>query len=159
MKKMVYEWGSRGYSVDAQIVGETVERITEQEGRCEPGRLVDVARDETNPIHPLFTWDNDDAAEKWRTHEARKIIGALTVTVKVRDQDITAPAFISVGHVIATQDEGEGYRPVSVVTADEQFAQEAIHEAMMRLRALKRRYEAIEALAPVWKALEALEAA
>lgn len=160
MKKqsMVYQWGSRKYPVDAQIVGDAVDRITAAEGYCEPRRLVAEAEPDDSPLHPLFTWDDDEAADKWRTHEARKVIGGLTVTVQYENQEVSAPAFISVGHVIATQDAGEGYRPLSVVVSDEKFAKEALAEATMRLRAIQRRYTALDALAPVWEALDLVAA-
>lgn len=155
--KMVYEWGSRSFHVDAQIVGETVDRITSNEGYCAPARLVDAARKDTSPIHNLFTWDNKVAADKWRTHEARQIINALTVTMQMNGEQVSAPAFLSVGHVVATQDAGEGYRPLSVVISDDAFAREAMADVVMRLRAIRRRYETIEALSPLWKVLEELE--
>lgn len=157
-KTMVYEWGSRPYSVDAQIVGDTIQNIAAKNGgRCEPGNLVDAARGEDSPLHPLFTWDDDRAASKWRTHEARKVIGELSVTVVIGGDDVLAPAFISVGHVIATQSKGEGYRPISVVSSDDLFIQEALREATGRIRALKRRYSTIEQLSPLWSALYAIE--
>lgn len=154
-----YSWGSRSFGVDAQIVGEVVETISTTEGRCEPGQLVDAARDKTSPLHSLFTWDDTKAAESWRTHEARRVISAIVVNVTVEDNEVTAPAFVSVGHVLATQGAGEGYRSISVITAHADFTKEALDEAKMRLRAIQRRYAALEALAPVWEALEAVEAA
>lgn len=155
---MVYQWGSRSYAVDAQLVGETVAQITEREGYCPPSRLVAVASDSDSPLHSLFTWDDVDAAERWRTHEARQVIKSLTVTVRVEDAEVRAPAFVSVGHRVETQANGEGYRPLSVVAADPGYRAEALGEALAQLRAIQRRYAAIDALAPVWKALEGIAA-
>lgn len=159
MADRVYAWSGRRYPVDAKVVAETVDRIAGEHGRCEPGQLVDAARDKASPLHKLFTWSDREAANKWRTHEARKIINAISVMYVERDNERVTPAFISVGHIESTQDAGEGYRPIEVVAANEAFAQEAIRDVVMRLRAMRRRYDALEALAPLWKALEELEAA
>lgn len=159
MTNRMYKWSGRSYPVEAGTVAETVDRIAREHGRCEPGQLVDVARPETSPLHTLFTWNNQEAADKWRTHEARKIISAITVVNIHDEQARETPAFISVGHIESTQDAGEGYRPIEVIAANEAFTQEAMRDVMMRLRAMRRRYEAIEALAPIWKAMEELEAA
>jgi hypothetical protein len=152
--KMTYQWGRKVHAVDPQTVGETVERIAGYEGYCSPGRLVNEARPEFSPLHPLFTWDDQEAATLWRTHQARQVINGLTVTVKIGDEKVQSPAFFSVGHTVETQDAGEGYRPVSVVVADPDLAREALEEALGRLRAIQRRYDALEALTPVWKALD-----
>jgi hypothetical protein len=106
----------------------------------------------------MFTWDDDEAAHKWRVHEARNVINALSITITVNDQEVTGPAFISVGHILKTQGEGEGYRSLSVVMTDPEFAQEAMNEAMGRLRSIRARYASLEALSPVWAALDQVAA-
>jgi hypothetical protein len=155
-QRMTYQWGRKTLPVSAQVAGEEIERIADQEGFCTPSRLVEVAEAESSPLHPLFTWDNEVAASNWRTHEARQVLNNLVVSVKVDGKAVNAPAFISVGHTAKTREAGEGYRPVSVVVSTPEFSEEALGEAVSRLYALRKRYEAIEALTPVWSALEAV---
>ncbi|MGI8483537.1 MAG: hypothetical protein ACR2OU_04665 [Thermomicrobiales bacterium] len=157
--KMVYQWGRRTHAIDPQIAGDVIEDITRQSGSCSPAELVDVARDAGSPLHPLFTWDDEAAAEHWRVHEARNVINSLTVTVVCGDKEIIAPAFISVGHTSTTKDAGIGYRPFSVVIADPDFTQETLDDVISALRSLQAKYAAIRELAPVWKALEEVIAA
>lgn len=154
MSKPVYEWGRRSYGIPAPVVGEIVNSIAEQEGGCPPIRLVESATPEDSPIHQLFTWDDDKAASSWRTHEARQVIGCLTIRVQVGDEEKKVPAFLSVGHDLARQARGEGYRPVAVVIGDRDWSEEALSEAMGRLQALRSRYESLEALSPVWAAMD-----
>jgi hypothetical protein len=152
---MVYQWGgSHSFKVDAQNVGEKIESIALRDGACAPYCLVEEAQDETSPLHPLFTWDETTAAVRWRTHEARRVINSLTVNVERGGEVVTAPAFISVGHTVKTQDAGEGYRPISVVVETPVFREEALDEALGRLKAMQKRYGAIKELAPIWQALD-----
>lgn len=158
-QQMVYEWGRQAYAVSPQVVGETVEAIVATHGHCQPSQLVEAARDDASPLHRLFTWDDETAATNWRSHEARRVINSLVITVQTGGQKLQTPAFISVGHRVSTQEEGEGYRPISVVAHDPLFSQEALGEALSRLRAIRARYNAIEALAPVWQAVDEVESA
>lgn len=154
---MVYTWSQRKHVVSPQLVGETVERIADREGCCTPARLVDEARDTIHPLHSLFTWPDGEAATKWRTHEARNVINSLRVTVIAEDQETTMPAFLSVGHTRETQDAGEGYRPVSVVFATEDFATEVLDDVVSRIQALRQRYRHLSELSSVWKAIDELD--
>lgn len=156
--KMVYQWGSKSYGVDAQVVGEEIHRLSKGTAGLKPERLVSVAASDESPLHPLFTWDDSEAANKYRIHEARNVINALKVTVKIEDRDVQAPAFISVGHTVETQERGEGYRSVITVVADQQFAMEAKAEALSRLRAIRQRYASLDDLAPVWRVIDEVAA-
>jgi hypothetical protein len=98
-------------------------------------------------------------AGNWRAHQARKVINSLTVTVVRIGEQVESPAFISVGHVKVTLDVGEGYRPLSVVLERQDFAEEALNEALQKLKAIQTRYGTIEKLAPVWLALDEITAA
>lgn len=156
--KMVYEWGNRSFKADPQVVGETVTRIATNEGCCPPARLVQEARAKKSPLHLLFTWNNGEAADRWRAHEARQVIGGLIISVQTEDRIEKTPAFLSVGHTLKTQETGEGYRSISVVVEDPDLLEEALAEAKSRLEALRKRYEHLEALAPVWQALDQVAA-
>lgn len=158
MGKMVYQWGSRSYSVDPQVVGDEVQRLSKVDAGLKPEHLVKAAASETSPLHPLFTWDDTEAATKYRIHEARNVINSLKVTVVVEDREVKAPAFVSVGHTVENQDRGEGYRSVAVVLNDPAFASEARAEALSRLRAVRQRYASLEELAPVWEAIDQVAA-
>lgn len=158
-EQRVYSWTRQSYKVSPQTVGEAVERITREKGFCTPAHLVTTAMRKNSPLRPLFTWNDAEAADKWRTHEARNIINSLSVTVKVNDREERVPAFISVGHVEKTQESGEGYRPFRVVVQTPEFHDEALHEVMSRLETLRRRYAALTELAPVWEALDQVKAA
>jgi len=152
--KMVFQWSSRSYPVDPQVVGEEVQRLSDSDAGLKPEHLVEVAKSEESLLHPLFTWDDKEAAKKYRNHEARNVINSLRVTVQVEDREVQAPAFVSVGHTVMTQERGEGYRPVTVVINDPDFASEARADALSRLRAVRQRYASLEDLTPIWEAID-----
>jgi len=80
--------------VDAQTVGETLTAIEGQHGGITPSLLVDKSRPEDAPLHPCFTWDNDQAAELYRETEARSIVRSVRVVYP--DAKKSEPAFVHV---------------------------------------------------------------
>lgn len=70
-----------GFPVEAQIVGDELERIRiAHGGTLTPETVVNEATNQENPIHICFTWDDTLAARKQRLQEARILIGAVEVT-------------------------------------------------------------------------------
>lgn len=76
---MKYEWSRRMAPVEADVVGEELERIRSLTGQLRPRTVVDEARPEGSPIHAAFEWDDSAAGEKYRVHQARNLIRAVRV--------------------------------------------------------------------------------
>lgn len=150
---MIYKWGSRSYSVDAQLVGETVERLTQRNGGvCPPGALVDEARPDDSPLHPMFEWDDEHAAESWRRQQARLVINNIRVVIE--ESESQPPAF---HHVKVVDSEGqvrEGYADTFTVVSNNDMHRQVLAEAKAQLRGFRRRYESLSELAPVWRVLD-----
>jgi hypothetical protein len=78
-------------------------------GYVKASLLVEAARDEENPFHSAFEWDEGTAAHEFRLHQARRII--RVVLVRVED----SPKQQALIHVtVANKNEGE-YHPRNVV--------------------------------------------
>lgn len=81
-----YRWktGKPQPKIEAEVFGLVLEQIDRDFGNIKPRMVVDVARDPTSALHPVFDWDNESASEKWRRHHARQLIGSLvTISVNV----------------------------------------------------------------------------
>lgn len=44
-----------------------------------PEQIVEAARDESSELHKCFTWNDTEAADKWRKQEARQIRHFLVI--------------------------------------------------------------------------------
>jgi hypothetical protein len=144
-----------GYScgVDAQVAGEELECIRSfHGGELRPGDVVDSARDPRSRLHPVFTWDNTEAAESWRKHEARQLISSVRVVVRALDrpQPQRQIAYVSVPQ----PDKGRAYLPAKVVMSDEVLRQRALDEALRQLEAWRRRYAHLNELAAVFQKVD-----
>lgn len=155
-----YEWSTQSFSLSAQIVGETVERLaTVNGGVCPPGALVEEARSDESPLHPLFQWDDSQAADAFRRQQARRVINSIRVTELVDDGSNPAPSYPAFVSVVKMDDSGvaRGYKSIlQVVNQPDELAQ-VMAEAMSSLKAFRRRYAALKEFAPVFRAIDQLE--
>jgi hypothetical protein len=89
---------------DAQHYGQYLEQnVGLGERPVAPREIVDAARPPQSPLHSRFTWDDSEAAERWRETEARHLVAHIVTTVPTDDgTEMTTRAFHS---VVAKPDE------------------------------------------------------
>lgn len=138
--------------VDVSVIKSAVEDIERRDGLCHPAALVAAARSKRSPLHGLFTWDDSDAAHRWRAHEARNVINRIQV---VRN-DLTGPmpAFV---HVRCITEDGvqDGYMTTArALTSDHRDA--VLADVAKQLAGLRSRYKHLIEFDGVWEAVDML---
>lgn len=149
-----YTWRGRNRGVAAETVASVVNRIIAEEGSCPPKRLVDEARPEDSPLHRLFDWNDETAAEAHRRNQARQIIRSVEIRIVEGVNEISTSAFISVGRVEGTKHMGSGYRRMEDVFSNEATRKEALDAAAASLRAWRIRYQNLTELAELFEAVD-----
>lgn len=152
---MIYQWGSRAFPAPAQEVGEVVQTlVAENGGVMPPDALWQRAMTEPgSSLYKLFTWDKDTAARNWWRQESRVIVNHLMVVQSEGDEP--APAFFHV-RVIALEGVSEGYAPICDVIENDDMREQALAEALASLHGFRRRYQHLQALSPVFEAIDQL---
>lgn len=70
---------------------EELTRVREMHGMLTPRTVLEDARNPESPLHHRFTWDNDEAAERWRLQEAARLLRVtFRTTVSGRPADLRA---------------------------------------------------------------------
>lgn len=155
---MIYKWkeGARlPVSVDAQKAGEELERIrTKHNGRLEPEWVVHNAKSPRNPLHDLFEWDDNVAAQNYRVDQARQVIRSVEVVVEEAPELKPTRAFVSV-----VQERSRAYTSVSHAMSDEDLRKQVLVQAFMELEAWRKRYAELIELAGVFAAIDQARAA
>lgn len=72
------------YKADAQKCYEEVQSLEE----ITVENVLEKGRDESSELHKCFTWDNDEAAEKYRLIQARDIIRSFVIE-QIKTEDTT----------------------------------------------------------------------
>ena len=138
---MVYEWKTPLYKVSAQTAGEHIEELDRLHGEVTPQILLDDSRPEDAVLHSCYEWDDTKAAERYRLHQSKMIIGNL-VCVSINDKDkLQEPvrAFITVN----ARNEKASYRPTIIALSEDEARAKVLDNATKELESFKRKYEAL----------------
>lgn len=136
-KKFVFRNGSRVSGVNAQSVGEELQRINEERGALRPSEVVNEARPESSPLHPAFEWNDSVAADEWRMHTARNLIRSVHV---VDDSEEPVAVYVSVQSPVGKRE----YQPVEIVVNRPDLYGMAVYEAQQRINSAHKSLEDLE---------------
>jgi hypothetical protein len=130
-------------SADAQTIGDALAKIAEENGgRLTPRLAVAAARDESNPLHPCFEWDDAVAAEAYRLSQARAVI--RLIRIESDGEEDGAPAFLSVA-----DGAGISYRSLAAVSSSRELQLSILRAAERDLAAWERRYRELSDICKV----------
>lgn len=133
------------YKADAQLVANEISNIGKDPT---PEDIVNAARDESTELHKCFTWDDTEAAERWRKQEARDIVCKLVITEENKPND--KPEI----RVFYKVEDGEGYKPTEfVVKHDDEYAK-LLERAYLELRAFKQKYSCLKELQEIFDLID-----
>lgn len=141
-ENIVAEWRVQGLiKADPQKVYEELREICEDVGEVKPDQIVEVAKDENCELHKCFTWNNEEAAEKWRIHQAVQITSNLIFKRERADDGDIKPAV----RILNKTDNG-GYKlPERVFKVQTEY-EALLQRALAELRAFKAKYSALHEL-------------
>lgn len=130
-----------------------LQRIHDRDGMLVPDAVVNEAADPASPLHEQFTWDDSEAADKWRLTEARTLIRKAKIKI-VKDPDtiVNVRAYVSVNH-----DGQRGY--MRTEQALEVHKDQVFEQAIRDVAALRRRYQSLVEFDEVLRAVLAQERA
>ena len=153
-----YEWRDGGrFPIKAEVAARELERIAAADGGgIKPPAVVEAARPEDAPLHSCFEWDDKLAEELHREESARNLIRSVRI---VREEGVheASPEIMFV-HVDLPE-VGKAYAAASVVMGDADLRKQALADAVRLLNGVRRRYEHLEELRPVFQAIDRLEEA
>lgn len=118
-----------------------LQAIYDERGTLTPALVVDVARDDQHPLHTRFIWNDTEAAERYRRHQAHLLIKSVRInyTSNKTGDVISVRAF----HAIRQPEPPNtyAYKPTAVVIQDPMIMQLLRLQMRREWEAMKRRYE------------------
>lgn len=124
---------------------------TAKGGVLKPQDVVEFARNPKTFLHSRFTWDDGEAARKYRLWEARELI---QVAVTVSDvSGATVRAYVSLS---ADRGNGGGYRAIDDVLSDDAMRASLLRQARGDMTRFRNKYHDLEELAGVFDAMRAV---
>ena len=150
---MVYKWQGFSYGVEAQIVGEEIEKIEKENGGVTPKDIVNKAKAHDNPMHQMFEWDDKKAAEAHRLDTARRIICCL-VTVDDENKRKPTRAYVNITERAPTK---QGlFANIKKAMSDAESREIVLKNALNELAAFRSKYQRLSELAEIMKKIDEL---
>jgi hypothetical protein len=123
--------------------------ISNRRGGLNPSTLLAVAKNPKSVLHCYFTWDDTEAARRWREAQAYDLIRRVKVTVTTTEnRPLTIRAFFPVKQIEkdGTIDAGKrgNYMPVTMIANDHAALQQVIDAAIAELRAFQSKYDSLK---------------
>lgn len=110
-----------------------------------PEEVVDVARNPNNPLHTEFTWDDSEAATKYRLEEARGLIRKFEVVIHPHQTQPTR-AFIHTSPA--------GYQAVETVLSSADLRERHLQDLIRKLENIKQEVQQFSELSELWMAID-----
>lgn len=108
------------------------------------------AEDPTSALHDYFTWNEADAAHKWRLIEARQLITSIRIIQEGAEGKTRSLVSLNVDRY---NHQGGGYRSLNDVMADPNLRQHLLETALAELNSIERKYRQIQELDSVWSGI------
>lgn len=145
-KRYQFRDSSTVRGVDAQTAGEELERIHAKRGVLQAQDVVQESRPDDAPLHPVFEWRDQVAAENYRVWQARNLIKSVEVVVQDAGQDSRTPVYV---HCPQPQQDGSksGYQPVDMVVNRPDLYAIAVAECARKLAEAEASLEKLKAAA------------
>lgn len=140
----------------AQIYGERLHELLSSHGKLTPQLVVKDARKKMSPLHEFFEWDNDEAAKKFRLHQARMLMNSIELKVEVRNEkgknnEIKVRAFLNVKD---EEQEERFYTSAEVVLSKEEYSKQIMQEALREIQYWRKKYSDLVELKPVFEVVD-----
>lgn len=121
-------------------------------GFLRPQEVVEYARNPDSALHSHFTWDDSEAAEKYRLAEARALIRVSVVVEPTTSEKVRA-------YVSLTGDRNAdgGYRAIAEIINDEVLVEKLLDDALKELASFKRKYEKLKGISNLSGVFTAIE--
>ena len=119
-----YQWKMASFAkkVDPEQAMEEIRKAENLYGKITAETVLQVARDNKSPLHKLFEWDDNRAAEKYRMAQARTLVNNIEVKIISDGEERSIPVYEIVN--IRPEDEseeqsGRQYKHIDTLTYDE----------------------------------------
>jgi hypothetical protein len=100
--------------------------------------ILGAAKKKNNVLHDLFDWDNTEAAEKWRLHQARMLINEVKIIINTKEYYAFENLSISVEE--SETDNNREYVSHDEIITNEDLRKQIIQKALESLIYWRNKY-------------------
>lgn len=131
-----------------EVLAELRKIAKKRGGLLRPDYIVAAAEDAASPLHGLFTWDDEKAANAYRLWQARELIATYWVVESASNEPIRMLISLT-----SDRQAKQGYRFSADVMANPEQRAEWLTMALGELERWQKTYGALTELRPVFAAI------
>lgn len=140
-------WSIFNFKADATKCANEIMEICEELESATPQQILEKAKDSSTELHKCFTWDNSEAAEKWRVQEARTIVRSLKIVEEKPDKK-PEPTTI---RVFYKTDNESGYKPTKLILKKPDEYKMLVERCRSELLSIKQKFQNISEFDEIWE--------
>ncbi len=125
--------------------------MKQHDGLLTAEAVLEQAEQPSSALHTFFTWDESEAAHKWRLVEARQLITSIKIA---QGGEAQVRRLVSLN---VDRKHGGGYRLLEEVLERPDLRQHLLETALAELNAIQRKYQNLQELELVWGAVDVIE--
>lgn len=136
----------RGVSVAGvkpDIIGAELGRLYKQHGELTPPAVVESAKPEQAPLHPVFEWDDERCGVEYRLIQARQLIKNVEIVKPETQADSKSVEAVRAYEYVPDGNAG-AYHPVEVIVQRPDMYAAALRELSARVRSAEEAMQALE---------------
>jgi len=149
---MVFTWKSGSRIKADPVQAAKVMNELADANELDAANLVRVSEPEDAPLHDEFDWDDEQAAGRWREHQARHLINCL---VQYDENEDRAQQPVRV--YFQVEEASSNYEKLDVIVRSEDKAKKLLKQALNELIAYKRKYAALLQQCDAVKEMDSLQ--
>jgi len=143
--------------INSNVIHEILE--VEKENGLTAENLLEKAKIKDSPLHDLFDWNNTEAGEKWRLHQARVLINEVKIIVGNREMYAFENIKISVSNREENSKEDKEeysrcYKPIVEILSNEDYRRQVIESALENITYWKEKHSDFAELKPIFVSIE-----
>lgn len=131
---------------------EELEKLEQKyNGMLNPKDVVREASNLKSPLHNWFDWNDDEAGEKWRLHQARILINHIKVTIIFNGTEKQYKKYLNVR---VNGEDSRMYVSAENVSRNPNMREQILQKALMEAEYWRRTYEDYKELEDIFKSVD-----
>lgn len=143
----------------ANVTDEVLRLVAQADDHAAPRALLEAARHPDNPLHAYFTWDDGEAAERYRLAQAGALYRRVKLQIVRMDHETREIKFEQISAVVSVpadrkKKDSKSYGRTTVVMSDEQRRASVLRAIVREMVALRNKYAKFSELHDVWVVID-----
>lgn len=143
----------------ANVQDEVLKVVAGMDDKAAPRALLEAAKSPDNPLHDYFTWDDSEAAERYRLAQAGTLFRRVKLQIVRADPERREVAFETVRAVTSvpsdrSKTDSASYGRTTSVMNDEDRRASVLRGIVRDLIALRRKYATYSELHDIWVVID-----